>query len=169
MAKVTAGKKVSENKKNSPTAAVNEKLMTQFRLSVFKLNGLLLKKTEDSLSDSKLTRSRNLVLGVLVRLGRPMTISQIATEMGQTRQGVGRLVGLLAQDGYLEMTDNPYHRNSKLAHITESGNYAYAAARESHEKRTREHPFPVDGKELEITCNVLNQVIEHLESDADVY
>lgn len=144
-------------------------LMTEFRLRVFKLYGLLLQESENTLAGSKLTRSRNLLLGVLERAGQPMTASQIAHEMGQTRQGVSRLVALLAADGYLALTDNPYHRSSKLVSLTAAGKIAHDRALQLHVDLTQTNPFPVSSAELRTTCEVMAAVIASMESGQSAY
>ena len=145
------------------------KLMTQFRLEVFKLNGLFLAATETDLDGIGLTRSRNLLLGIVIRAGQPLTIPQICHEMGQTRQGVGRLVSLLVKDGFLEYRDNPLHRRSMLVAVTAKGEKAHRLARERHLQRTHALPFPVAEADLETACQVMAAVIEHLETAAEAY
>lgn len=144
-------------------------LMTEFRLQVFKLYGLLLQESESSLAGSKLTRSRNLLLGVLERAGQPMTASQIAHEMGQTRQGVSRLVALLVEDGYLALSDNPYHRSSKLVSLTAAGQTAHDRALQLHRELTHTNPFPVSSADLRTTCAVMATVIASMESGQSTY
>jgi DNA-binding MarR family transcriptional regulator len=146
-----------------------EKLMTRFRLGVFKLNGLLLAETENALDGTGLTRSRNLLLGVLVRAGQPLTIPQICHEMGQTRQGVGRMVSLLVKDGFLELQDNPLHKKSHLVKITPKGEAARKSANERHLELSKALPFPVAEADLETACQVMAAVIEHLETAAEAY
>lgn len=146
-----------------------EHLMTRFRLGVFKLNGLLLTETEHALDSINLTRSRTRLLGVLVRSARPLTIPQICHEMGQTRQGVGRLVALLAKDGFLEYRDNPIHQKSKLIALTDAGKEAHRQAEENHLRLSREMPFPVSEKDLATATKVIDKVIDHLESSQESY
>ena len=140
--------------------------MTQCRLRIFKLYGLLLKETEGTLSDTKLTRSRSLVIGTIVKAEKAMTI---AHEMGQTRQGISRLVSSLVADGYLFFSENPYHRNSKLVNVSPEGIAAYKKALKLHIKLSQEHPFPVDDASLAQTCDVLAKIIEHLENNTTAY
>lgn len=144
-------------------------LMTEFRLRVFKLYGQLLKETEDQLTDSKLTRSRSLLLGILERVGEPITSSQIAHEMGQTRQGIGRLVSLLVKDGFLALQDNPRHRGSKLVALTAAGRAAHQQALAMHKALTERSPFPVSDQDLRTACAVMAAISANLDADPDSY
>lgn len=147
----------------------DETLMTDIRLSVFKLNGLLLRDSENRLKGTRLNKPRALVLGVLAQSKKPMTASQIAHEMGQTRQGVGRLVAQLVSEGFLLLEENPYLKNSKLARLTKSGMAAYQESYALHQKLIREKPLPVSARDLKISIDTLNVIIAHLEQEEDAY
>ena len=51
----------------------------------------------------------------------PLTIPQIAHNMGLSRQSVRRLVELMARQKQVEALDNPYHRKSDLFRLTAAG------------------------------------------------
>ncbi len=61
------------------------------------------------------------VLGALGYAPTPLTVSDIARAMGLTRQGVQRVVDLLAAHGHVAFTPNPHHQRAKLVAITEPG------------------------------------------------
>ena len=146
-----------------------DQLMTDVRLGVFKLNGLLLRNSENKLKDTKLTKARALVLGVVAQSERAMTPSQIAHEMGQSRQGVGRLVAQLVNDGFLQLEENPYHQNSKLVSFTEVGRVMHEESHARHQRLSKEHPFPVTTQDLKITYDTIKAIIAHLESSQEAY
>jgi DNA-binding MarR family transcriptional regulator len=163
---------MTENQNTEDGSELNDEvyhLMTHFRLSLFKLYGLLLKESDDTLATTNLTRSRNLLLGTLGRMNKPMTVSQLAHEMGHSRQAVSRMSSLMVKEGYLTETDNPYHRRSKLLSMTEAGRGAWQEALKRHVDLTLSNPYPVNLDDLRTTCDVLNTMTEHLESNQSAY
>ncbi|MBV8117235.1 MAG: MarR family transcriptional regulator, partial [Candidatus Eremiobacteraeota bacterium] len=61
------------------------------------------------------------VVGAIEMAGRPLAVSQIARNMGLTRQSVQRLVNELEADGFVVLADNPNHRRASLASLTPTG------------------------------------------------
>jgi DNA-binding MarR family transcriptional regulator len=51
--------------------------------------------------------------------------------MGLNRQGVQRIVGDLLAENFVELRDNPHHRNAKLVVMTRKGQDVYKAALEA--------------------------------------
>ena len=52
---------------------------------------------------------------------QPVTVVQIARQLGLTRQSVQRVADLLERDGLIEYVDNPEHQRSKLIRLTAGG------------------------------------------------
>ncbi|NKI16569.1 MarR family transcriptional regulator [Spongiibacter sp. KMU-166] len=146
-----------------------EELATEFRVKIFKLNGLLLRAADYQLREDAPTRAGSLLLATIVRHGGPITASRLAEEVGQTRQGVGRMVNKLVKDGFLQYAENPYHRGSRLVSLTPKGEEAYEYALEQHNKLTKKWPFPVDREALGETVETLDKIIEHLVSSESAY
>ena len=53
--------------------------------------------------------------------GRPLSVSQIARNMGLARQSVQRLVNELWADSFVVLADNPDHRRASLVSLTSMG------------------------------------------------
>ncbi len=51
----------------------------------------------------------------------PLTVAQIARNMGLTRQSVRRTVNVLREKGFVEFRDNPNHQRSKLVVLNNKG------------------------------------------------
>ncbi len=96
-------------------------LFTDIVLEVFKLAGLLASEGDRLGKDQDMSSARWKVLGALARENTPMTVSQVANSMGQSRQGVQRLANELQAIGVLEFVDNPAHKKSKLLSLTPQG------------------------------------------------
>lgn len=98
---------------------------TEIVLETFKLSGLLAVEGDRISAPIGLTSARWKVLGALSGAGAPLTVSQIARTMGQSRQAVQSLVNIMSEAGYIEFQDNPKHKRAKLAALTSEGEDIY--------------------------------------------
>ncbi|MCE9685471.1 MarR family transcriptional regulator [Shewanella sp. AS16] len=96
-------------------------LFTDIILEVFKLSGLLATAGDRLTRDQQMSSARWKVLGALARSPSPMTVSQIAQSMGQSRQGVQRIANELLELGVLVFEENPLHKKAKLLVLTAKG------------------------------------------------
>ena len=71
--------------------------------------------------DLAMSSSRWQVVGALEMAGRPLSVSQIARNMGLARQSVQRLVNELRADSFVVLADNPDHRRANLVSLTPTG------------------------------------------------
>jgi len=101
---------------------------TELVLEVFRLNGELIATGDDLVADLGLTSARWQVLGAIALAATPLTIAQIARNMGLTRQSVQRIANDLAAEGFLRFAPNPHHQRAKLALLTDRGRKAYTGA-----------------------------------------
>lgn len=88
-------------------------------LSIFRLNGLLLRVGDRLTAGSGLTTARWQVLGAV--LHQPLTVAAIARTMGLARQSVQRTADVLVAEGLCEYFPNPAHRRAQLLSATELG------------------------------------------------
>jgi DNA-binding MarR family transcriptional regulator len=112
------------NDKRTPAgAAVSELIVT-----IFRLNGRLLVAGDRLVAGLALTSARWQVLGAIALSPVPEPVARLARNMGLNRQGVQRIVGELAAEGFVELKHNPHHRSAKLVVMTTKGVEAYDAA-----------------------------------------
>jgi DNA-binding MarR family transcriptional regulator len=90
-------------------------------IEIFRLNGALLSSGDVMTRDLGMSSARWQVLGAIELAGRSLSVSQIARNMGLTRQSVRRLVNELAADGFVVLADNPDHRRASLVTLTSTG------------------------------------------------
>jgi len=102
--------------------------VTDLVLEVFRLNGELVAMGDALVADLGLTSARWQVIGAIALAATPLSIAQIARNMGLARQSVQRVANELAAAGLLRFAPNPHHRRAKLALLTPRGEKAYAAA-----------------------------------------
>lgn len=97
-------------------------------VELFRLNGVLLSEGDRLTCDLNLSSARWQVLGAVELAGRALSVSQIARNMGLTRQSVQRIANELSDDGLIEFQENPDHRRSKNVVLTSKGRKAFSAA-----------------------------------------
>jgi DNA-binding MarR family transcriptional regulator len=102
--------------------------ITELVLETFRLNGRLLAAGDALVADLGLTSARWQVLGAVALSPVPLSVAQIARNMGLTRQAVQRLTDEIEGDGLLRFAPNPHHQRAKLVLLTAAGKSAFAAA-----------------------------------------
>jgi DNA-binding MarR family transcriptional regulator len=102
--------------------------ITELVLETFRLNGRLLAAGDALVADLGLTSARWQVLGAVALSPVPLSVAQIARNMGLTRQAVQRLADEIEGDGLLRFAPNPHHQRAKLILLTAAGKSAFAAA-----------------------------------------
>ncbi|MBL5974944.1 MAG: MarR family transcriptional regulator [Candidatus Leucobacter sulfamidivorax] len=108
---------------NRETRAIDELVF-----EVFRLNDRLIAVGDAAVKDFGLTSARWLVLGAVALSATPLTVAQIARNMGLTRQAVQRLANEMSSTGLIEFRDNPKHRRARLVVLTVEGEAAYDQA-----------------------------------------
>ena len=101
------------------------RVFTEVVLEIFKLSGLLVTEGDVLTKELGLTSARWKVLGALALSDSSMTVPQIAHTMGQSRQSVQRLTDALEQDGFVNYSNNPYHKKAKLVAFSGKGKEIY--------------------------------------------
>ncbi len=95
---------------------------------IFRVNDRLLAAGDATVKDLGLSSARWLVLGAIALAESPLTVAQIARNMGLSRQAVQRVTNEMSATGLVELHDNPQHRRARLVMLTEAGEAAYEAA-----------------------------------------
>lgn len=62
----------------------------------------------------------------------PLSVADIARQLGQARQSVQRLADVMTEGGFTAYHDNPAHKRAKLLGLTENG---YAALRDIQQRQ----------------------------------
>jgi DNA-binding MarR family transcriptional regulator len=104
--------------------------ITELILESFRFNGGLLAAGDALVGDLGLTSARWQVLGAVAMSSVPLPVSQIARNMGLSRQNVQRIANELEAQGVFRFAPNPRHRRAKLVLLTEHGRGLYEAAAE---------------------------------------
>ncbi len=94
---------------------------TDLLLETFQLNGRLLVEGDRLVKHLNLTSARWQVLGAIDLAYVPLTVAQIARNMGLQRQSVQRLANILSSEELVVFVENPHHKRSKLIQLTNRG------------------------------------------------
>lgn len=140
-----------------------EELFTQVVLEVFKLDGYLVSEGDRLTQELGLSSARWKVLGALALGGSPLTVPQIAREMGQTRQNVQRLADVMVGDGLLEYRENPQHKRAKLVALTARGKATYRELEKKQIPWASSCTRDLTKKELQTAADLLARIIRRFE------
>lgn len=81
-----------------------------------------------------LTVARWKVLGAITLAKAPLTVPQIARNMGLTRQAVQRTVDELTKAGHLIQQENPAHKRSSIFSLSDTGSSLFSSINSDWEK-----------------------------------
>ena len=101
-------------------------MITRLILEIFKVNGSLVTVGDRMAKPHGLSTARWQVLGAMALAHSPLTVAQIARNMGLQRQSVQRVVNQLEEDGMVVTEPNPRHLRAKLIVPTPKGKGTYA-------------------------------------------
>ena len=138
------------------------KNITDLVLRIFRINGDLINAGNELVNQVGLTSSKWQVLGALALNDKSMTVSQVAKEMGLSRQAVQRTSTQLIQNGLLSLQNNPYHKTSKILVLTANGKAVYAKAMKLYEPWVLDLVTEIPISNLTITLQTLTCLQEAL-------
>ncbi|WP_246723542.1 MarR family transcriptional regulator [Rhizobium sp. ARZ01] len=137
-------------------------MLTTLALTVFRANGALIAAGDLLTAPFGLSSARWQVMGAVALAGLPLTVPQIARNMGLTRQAVQRLIDELARQGMIAVEDNPHHKRSRLVRLTVPGENAYAAIIDRWNGLASELATDMDAAQMEAAIGSLSQLIAEL-------
>ncbi len=138
--------------------------LTCIILETFKLNGLLILEGDELIKELGVTSARWKVLGALSNYPSPITVSEIARMMGQSRQAVQRLSNEMIEEGLLTSQVNPKHKRAKLLTLTEDGKDIYIRIMQKQIPWVNEIADDFSESDLKLASTVLQKLISRFES-----
>ena len=136
---------------------------TELVLEIFKVNGMLNTEGDQLTAPFGITSARWKVLGAIGLEQRPLTVSDIARAMGQSRQGTQRLVDAMVKDDVLETMDNPNHKRAKLVRLTARGQSIYEQLDEVQRPWAEKNAEHLSGEQLDTALAVLQSLTGRFE------
>jgi DNA-binding MarR family transcriptional regulator len=120
---------VTKVKKRSSSAySASGKVFTELVLEVFRFNGRLVFEGDRMTKALGLSTARWQTLGAIALAESPLTVAEIARNMGLQRQSVQRTVDVLVNAGMVATQENPNHQRARHVLFTRKGRAAYAEA-----------------------------------------
>jgi DNA-binding MarR family transcriptional regulator len=101
------------------------KVFTELVLEVFRFNGRLVFVGDRMTKALGLSTARWQTLGAVALAEHPLTVAEIARNMGLQRQSVQRTVNMLVSSGMVATHENPNHQRARLVLFTKKGRAAY--------------------------------------------
>ena len=133
-------------------------------IAVFRLNGSLIEAGSRLVEDIGLTPAWWQVLGALALSPVPLTVPQIARNMGLARQSVQRVVDLLLEKRFVRLEDNPHHRRAKLVVLSREGSAVYEEAQRRQRPWARSLAAGLAEEAISAAATVLKRLDQRLAS-----
>lgn len=137
---------------------------TALILEAFRFNGRLLAAGDRLAKPLALTSARWQVLGAIEE--RPLSVAQIARNMGVARQNVQRLADTLDGEGIVEYTENPDHKRAKLVGLTDRGRQVMKQLTQRQMRWANRVASSASGTEIDAAVALLKALRLRLETDA---
>ena len=124
---------------------------------VFELHAALLGIMDKVHEQAGLSTSQHKVIRALSHIG-PATVPDMAVFLGVSRQFVQTVCNDLHSRGFLEFSDNPRHKRSKLTEITEPGRIAFQQARRKENKIIEQALPGINPDKAAQACELLESI-----------
>jgi DNA-binding MarR family transcriptional regulator len=134
---------------------------TELILETFRFNGRLLAAGDRLTRPFKLSSARWQVLGAIEQ--KPLSVAQIARNMGLARQSVQRLAGTLEKAGIVEYAVNPDHGRAKLVRLNQKGRRVMEALTRSQIRWAKEIASSAKTGEIESAKDLIRTLRLRLE------
>jgi DNA-binding MarR family transcriptional regulator len=139
------------------------KAFTEFVLETFRFNGRLLTAGDSLTRPFKLSSARWQVLGAIVE--KPLSVAQIARNMGVARQSIQRLADNLEKTGIVEYAPNPDHGRAKLVRLTDEGYRVEKALSQSQIRWANEIAYSASSGQIASALSLMRKLRLRLEAD----
>jgi DNA-binding MarR family transcriptional regulator len=137
---------------------------TKFALSIFKVNGLIMRAGDGITRSIGQSSARWQVLG---RAFEPQTVADMARDIGHARQGVQRIADVLAEEGLIVYKDHPTDRRTKLLELTPRGTEVLSAIYVRQLEWSQRVTAKIDSKHLVAVADALEAIGQIVEAEVD--
>lgn len=135
--------------------------LSQFSLSVFRLNGLLTQCGDNVTKATGQSSARWQVLGRVAHGSR--SVAQMARDMGYARQSVQRVADLLVSEGLAIYKDNESHKRSPLLQLTAKGESTLAEIYRHYQKWSKQVMSQINAAQLSSLATKMNNIGDIIE------
>ena len=138
---------------------------SKFALTIFELNGLLMRAGEGITQSIGQSSARWQVLG---RVFEPQTVAKMARDMGHARQGVQRVADVLVKEGLIVYKDHPTDRRTKLLELTPQGMEVLTAIYVRQVEWSQRIMTKLNPEQLAMVADALEDIGQILETEVNV-
>jgi DNA-binding MarR family transcriptional regulator len=139
--------------------------LTDLILEIFRVNGRLLEVGDDLVAPLGITSARWQVLGAIATSAAPLSVAQVARNMGLARQSVQRLVNEMTGQGLVCLETNPHHQRAKLVTLTEAGRRVFEGAMRRQGRWASKLAQSLGAIDFESTVTVMRRLRDQLEAE----
>lgn len=132
--------------------------LSKFSLSIFAINGLLMRSGEGVTRPLGQSSARWQVLGRASY--QPQTVARMAQEMGHARQSVQRIADILEKEGLVAYKDNPADKRARLVELTAAGETVLAAIYARDQEDSQQLMTKLDPEQLVAIANALDGIAQ---------
>ncbi len=136
-----------------------------FALSIFKLNGLIMRAGEGIAQPIGQSSARWQMLG---RAFEPQTVAKMARDMGHARQSVQRIANVLVKEGLVAYRNHPTDRRTQLIELTPQGLEVLAAIYERQLEWSRRIMTKLNAEQLVEVAGALKDIGQILETEINL-
>jgi len=133
---------------------------TRLILEIFRFNGQLITSGDGLTKPFGLTSALWQVIGAVG--DAPLSVAQIARNMGLSRQSVQRSARVLKEKGFVRFEDNPDHQRAKFVVLTKQGSRVLKQVEISQIKWSNRVTRNLDVTELENAIQTLKTLDDRL-------
>ena len=138
---------------------------SKFALTIFELNGLLMRAGEGITQSIGQSSARWQVLG---RVFEPQTVAKMARDMGHARQGVQRVADVLVKEGLIVYKDHPTDRRTKLLELTPQGMEVLTAIYVRQVEWSQRIMTKLNPEHLSMVADAIEDIGQILETEVNV-
>ena len=124
---------------------------------VFALHAVLAEVMDKVHEQAGLSTAQLKIMRIINQMG-PATVPDIAAELSVSRQFVQTVCNHLLAHAFLEFTDNPRHKRSKLADLTEPGRKAFKRSRNKENRIIEKSLSEIEPDKVADACKLLAHI-----------
>jgi DNA-binding MarR family transcriptional regulator len=138
---------------------------SKFALTIFEINGLLMRAGDGITQSIGQSSARWQVLG---RVFEPQTVAKMARDMGHARQGVQRVADVLVKEGLIVYKDHPTDRRTKLLELTPQGMEVLTAIYVQQVEWSQRIMTKLNPEQVAMVADALEDIGQILETEVNV-
>ena len=149
-------------------AADKMSAITELIFETFRLHGRLIAFGDQMAEAWGLTSARWQILGSVVLSEVSVTVSDIARNLGLSRQAIQRVVNDLESLSFVRLEENPHHKRARLVRLTDRGLKVYGEVDEKFNAWVHSVAADVDLASLGEAQGVMRNLRGHCETNIEI-